>query len=69
MTDRTCPLSPRELEILQLLTEGLSRPELAERLGIGAGTVRSHLRTVYAKLGVLKTEAAVAVALRHGWIA
>ena len=44
-------------------------PELAERLGISEGTAYNHLRLARAKLGVKKTHVAIAIALRHGWIA
>lgn len=45
-------LSRRELEILNLLSQGLSNKELAVRLGISALTVHTHLKNVYAKLHV-----------------
>jgi DNA-binding NarL/FixJ family response regulator len=51
-------LSPRELEILGLLSEGLSNKELGVRLGISAETVRTHLGHIYGKLHVQgRTEA------------
>jgi DNA-binding NarL/FixJ family response regulator len=51
-------LTPRELEILRHLAKGLSYKGIAEKLGIGTGTVRSHLHVVYDKLHVRsKTEA------------
>jgi DNA-binding NarL/FixJ family response regulator len=53
-------LSPREREILELLAEGFSNKEIAERLGVSDGTVRWHLRHVYNKLHVRsRTEAAL----------
>lgn len=53
-------LSRRELEILNLLSQGLSNKELAARLGISAETVRTHLNKVYQKLHVHgRTEAVV----------
>jgi DNA-binding NarL/FixJ family response regulator len=45
-------LSPRELEILELLTAGFPNKEIADRLGLSDGTVRWHLRHVYNKLHV-----------------
>lgn len=53
-------LSPRELEILELLAEGFSNKQIADRVGIADGTVRWHLRHVYNKLHVRsRTEAAL----------
>jgi len=45
-------LSPREREILEFLTQGLSDKEIADRLGVKHGTVRFHLKHVYEKLHV-----------------
>jgi DNA-binding NarL/FixJ family response regulator len=53
-------LSPREHEILELLTQGFSDKEIADRLGVKHGTVRWHLQHVYEKLHVRsRTEAAL----------
>jgi len=46
------PLTARELELLQLLAGGLSYQEIAGRLIIAVGTVKSHAHHIYAKLGV-----------------
>jgi LuxR family maltose regulon positive regulatory protein len=48
------PLSERELEVLRLLANGLSNPEIAEHLYIAVSTVRSHCKSIYAKLNVHK---------------
>jgi LuxR family maltose regulon positive regulatory protein len=54
------PLSQRELEVLQLLVEGLSNREIAERLVISTGTAKTHVHNLCVKLGVRnRTEAAV----------
>lgn len=54
------PLTPREKDILDALAKGLLYKEIAERLGIGATTVRTHLRNIYEKLQVqTRTEAVV----------
>ena len=45
-------LTARELEVLQLLTNGLSNAQIAERLFLTVGTVKGHLHQIYAKLGV-----------------
>jgi LuxR family maltose regulon positive regulatory protein len=46
------PLSERELEVLRLLTTRLSTPEIAQQLIISVHTVRSHIKSIYGKLGV-----------------
>jgi DNA-binding CsgD family transcriptional regulator len=58
-------LTPREMEVIQLLVEGLSNKEIAGLLYISPRTVNFHLDNVYSKLGVSsRTEAAI-YALRH----
>ena len=53
-------LSPREYEVLALLAKGCLYKEIADQLGIGLGTVRTHQRRIYEKLHVQsRTEAAV----------
>ncbi|MEO8423997.1 MAG: helix-turn-helix transcriptional regulator [Actinomycetota bacterium] len=62
LTDGNRPgLTPRELDVLVCVTEGLTNAEIAATLHIAVGTVKQHLSTVYAKLGVSnRTQAAVA---------
>lgn len=57
-------LSPRELEILTLLSEGLANKEIGLRLNISAGTVRSHLLRIFKKLHVHCRAEAVSKYLR-----
>jgi two-component system nitrate/nitrite response regulator NarL len=59
-------LTPREREVLVLTADGLSAPEIAQRLQLGSATIRSHLQNLYEKLGVSDRAAAVAAALRRG---
>ena len=60
------PLSERELEVLRLLTSSLSSAGMAEELFISVNTVRSHLQSIYAKLGVHSRYEAVARARELG---
>jgi DNA-binding CsgD family transcriptional regulator len=61
-------LTPREAEVLSLVSHGLSSPAIGEQLSISVATVRTHLQHVRGKLGATDKAAAVAVALRHGLI-
>jgi two-component system nitrate/nitrite response regulator NarL len=66
--DRTgdLALTARELEVLELIAEGLSAPEIAVRLFLGVTTVKTHLQHIYEKFGVSDRAAAVAQAHRRG---
>lgn len=61
-------LTSREREVLQSLAEGLSDQEIAERLFVGVGTVRSHLRSLLLKLQVQSRLQALVFAVRHGLV-
>ena len=57
------PLTPRELEVLQLLAQGLSNRRIAERLGISEHTAKFHVNSIVGKLGAqTRTDAAVRAA-------
>ncbi|RME94124.1 MAG: DNA-binding response regulator [Verrucomicrobia bacterium] len=58
-------LTPRERHILELMTEGLTKKEIAARLDLSFHTVDTHLRNIYAKLHVHNSSGAVAKALRE----
>jgi DNA-binding NarL/FixJ family response regulator len=62
------PLSPREMEILQSVTRGLSNKEIASRLGISHQTVKNHMTAILHKLDVEDRTQAAVYALRHGWV-
>ncbi|MDF2693563.1 MAG: LuxR family transcriptional regulator, partial [Labilithrix sp.] len=61
-------LTERELEVLALVVEGYTNPEIGEMLGVSAGTVRTHVGHILAKLGAAARTEATSVALRHGLV-
>jgi two-component system, NarL family, response regulator LiaR len=58
-------LTDREREVLALLVEGLTNPEIAQRLVVKNSTVKFHLGNLYSKLGISTRTEAVALALKH----
>ena len=60
-------LSPREHDVLVLITEGLGNAEIAERLGISEKTVRNHVSNVFDKLGVWSRAQAIVFARDRGF--
>jgi LuxR family maltose regulon positive regulatory protein len=67
--DLVDPLSERELEVLRLLATELSGPEIARHLVVSLNTVRTHTKSIYAKLGVGSRRAAVRRAQDLGLLA
>jgi DNA-binding CsgD family transcriptional regulator len=57
-------LTAREREVLTLLARGLQLEEIAQELGIGAETARTHVRNATERLGALNRTHAVAIAIR-----
>lgn len=62
------PLTPREIEILDLVAQGNSNKEIGYQLGISDQTVKNHITSILRKLAVNDRTQAVIFALRHGWI-
>ncbi len=60
------PLSVREIEVLQLIANGLSNQEIANQLHISLSTVKGHTSNIYGKLGVHKRTQAVSRAVELG---
>jgi DNA-binding NarL/FixJ family response regulator len=67
--EKTKTLSPREREILGLLSGGLSGEQAARELGLSSETVRTHVRNAMSKLGATTRAHAVVLALQRGEIA
>lgn len=58
-------LTPRELEVLTLMTQGLSNPEMAQKLVVSRSTIKFHVSSILSKLGVNGRTEAVALALQE----
>ena len=65
---RESPLTPRETEILRLISDGRANTEIAEALHIGLGTVKGHIRDILEKLSAADRTHAAVTALRKGYI-
>ena len=63
-----CPLSGRELGVLQRLAEGKVYKQIAHELTLSTSTVRTHLHNIYGKLGAVDRAQAVLIATERGWI-
>ncbi|MCB9686447.1 MAG: response regulator transcription factor [Alphaproteobacteria bacterium] len=59
-------LTPREVEVLGLVADGLTGPQIAERTGLSRSTVNTHVEHAREKLGTRTRTEAVAVAVRRG---
>jgi DNA-binding NarL/FixJ family response regulator len=66
--DMFMPLSDREMDILQLITRGMSNKQVALELGISHQTVKNHMTSILRKLAVNDRTQAAVYALRKGWI-
>ncbi len=66
--ERTVGLTPRELEILQLIVDGKSNKEIADQLGLSVNTVSVHRANIMDALGIHKTAELVVYAIRNGLV-
>lgn len=62
------PLSPRELQVMRALATGVENKEIAERLGVSEETVKTHMKSILAKLDAKDRLQAVIIAMRRGII-
>ena len=65
---KPCPLTDREMQVLQLIVEGLSNPEIAERLYITKATAKAHVHSILQKLCVDDRTQAAVLAMRQGYV-
>lgn len=63
------PLTPRELQVLELVADGLPNKAIAAALGVSDETVKFHLASVFGKLGASNRTDAVRLALKRGLVA
>ncbi len=68
VADGDSPLTPRETDILRMISDGRGNAEIAEALFIGLGTVKGHIRDILEKLAAADRTQAAVVALRRGFI-
>lgn len=61
-------LTDRQIDVLRLMCTGLANKQIADRLGIGEGTVKTHVNAIFEKLGVESRTEAVVVAQKRGWL-
>src|SRR5712691_9242861 len=66
--ERNHGLTPRELEVLQLICDGYSSREIAKKLGVSANTVAVHRANIMDALGIHKTAELVVYAIHHGLV-
>jgi DNA-binding NarL/FixJ family response regulator len=67
-TEADATLTPREIEVLRMLAEGLANKNIAWRMGISEHTVKFHIASIFTKLNVSSRAEAVAIGMRQGLI-
>ena len=67
-SDGTPTLTEREHQVLRLVAEGLTAPQIGAKINLSPATVKTHLHTLYEKLGVSDRAAAVAEGMRRGLV-
>lgn len=68
LTEEESPLTPREVDILRLIREGMPTKHIAKHLGLAHGTVRNHISSAMAKLHADSRSSAAAAARERDWI-
>jgi two-component system, NarL family, response regulator DesR len=68
ITAQDCPLTERELEVLQLAAQGSSSAEIASKLYLSARTVRNHISRIIGKTGARNRVDAIRIAAEAGWM-
>jgi DNA-binding NarL/FixJ family response regulator len=66
MDPRLSSLTPRELDVLRLIAQGLSNAEIAEELVLGEGKIKTHVNRLFSKLNLRDRAQAVVVAYESG---
>ena len=64
---RSVGLSPREAEIIALITQGLSNKEIADRVFLSSNSIKTYIRAAYRKMGVERRSQAVLWGVQHGF--
>jgi DNA-binding NarL/FixJ family response regulator len=65
-TNITSQLTDREVEVLRLIAKGFSNKDISDRLFLSEGTIRNHVSSILAKLGVSDRTQAAVIAIQHG---
>ena len=63
-----CPLTPRELDVLRVLSRGWTNAQIARELNVTEDTVKFHVHNIFRKLAVVSRTEATLVAIRQGWV-
>jgi non-specific serine/threonine protein kinase len=69
LSDADSRLSDRELEVIRLMSEGMSNKQIADAIFVSEGTAKLDVRSIYRKLGAHNRAQAIAIAATQGWLA